>query len=260
MMSPRIDMSSRSYREDLARVHATGFSRFGVTSTREIVRRLRAQGIRSGDVVELGCGAGASARVLSRAGFGVIGIDASAAMIARARDVAPRARFRRASIDEVEIPRCAAVTAVGEVLSYVSGVAQRARRARLFRRVARSLATDGMFLFDVLVEGEPPMNYRTFVRGRGWFVLVEVAEDVGRARVRRDITTIVRAGRAYRARSEVHVLEVFRVAALVRELERAGFAVETARAYGRVRLPERRLAFLARKVATRGARRPRAKS
>ena len=242
-----LTMSSRLYREDLAHVHATGFSRFGVTSTHEIVRLLRARGIRNGDVVELGCGAGALARVLCSAGFGVIGVDASAAMIARARAVAPRARFRRASVYDVELAPCVAVTAIGEVLSYVSGGPRSVRRARLFRRVARSLAPRGLFVLDVLVAGEPPMSYRTFTRGRDWFVLVDVTEHRGRARVRREITTLVRDGRAYRERSEVHVLEVFRAARLVRELERAGFAVETSRAYGRVRLPERRLAFIARK-------------
>jgi SAM-dependent methyltransferase len=252
-------MSSSLYRADLTCIHEAGFSKFAGRAAEPLRRELARRGIRAGTVVDLGCGTGALARALARRGFDVVGVDASAAMIRRARAAASRARFRRASIESFTLPRCDAVTALGEVFSYVHGSSRRASPAALFRRIARALQVGGVLAFDALVDG-PPMNYRTWTSGRDWAVLVSVSEDRVRRLVRRDITTFVRSGAQYRRRSETHVLRVFRRADLVRELESAGFSVKIARGYGSVRLAERRLAFIAQKIAVRSAGRSRTKT
>jgi SAM-dependent methyltransferase len=252
-------MSSSLYRADLTCVHEAGFSQFAERAAEPLRRELARHGIRAGTVVDLGCGTGVFARALARRGFDVVGVDASAAMIRRARAAASRARFRRASIESFALPRCDAVTALGEVFNYAQGSSRRVTPASHFRRIARALHVGGVLAFDALVDGAP-MNYRTWTSGRGWAVLVSVSEDRMRRFVRRDITTFVRSGARYRRRSETHVLRVFRRADLVRDLERAGFSVKIARSYGAVRLAERRLAFIARKTAAPGAGRSRAKA
>lgn len=70
-------------------------------------------------MVELGCGDGTTAHLLTEAGHQVLGIDVSRAFIALARERAPPATFRVASFVDVELPAgCDAVLAVGEVLGY----------------------------------------------------------------------------------------------------------------------------------------------
>jgi SAM-dependent methyltransferase len=254
------------YGDDLARVHHAGFSSDASRAAPHLLRVLKKHGVARGRVVDLGCGTGAWCRALCRAGYDAIGVDGSASMIARARALTPRAAwtrgsapsFVRASIDDVELEPCRAITALGEVFSYLSPARRRRSRGTilttLFRRIARALEPGGVLVFDVLVHGSTPMSYRTWRTGPDWAVLVDVREDRRRSLVRREITTFVRAGASYRRRSETHVLRVYRDRGLIRALERAGFTVSTARSYGCVRLAERRLAFVARRLAVRSAR------
>jgi SAM-dependent methyltransferase len=252
-------MRTAFYREDLARVHHSGFAELAERAARHLGRALARRGIRRGTVVDLGCGSGELARSIGDRGLDVIGVDVSAAMIRRARRTAPHARFRVASLADFELPRCDAVTALGEVISYLPPSTQRASTARLFRRVARALRPGGLFLFDVLVRGRPPMRHRTWKSGGDWAVLVDVSEDVRRGRVRREITTFVRDGARYRRRSETHVLRVFGRAELVRDLERAGFRVKTSLRLGEARLGPRRLGFTAIAAPDPPARRSRSR-
>jgi SAM-dependent methyltransferase len=244
-------VKSHSYGDDLARIHHEGHSSAIVRSAPHLLRLLRRHGIARGRVVDLGCGSGEWCRALGAAGYDAIGVDASASMIAIARRVAPRAHFDCAPVQAIEIEPCAAITALGEVLSYLP---PRVSVAALFRRIACALEPGGLFVFDVLVRGTPPMNYCRARTASSWAVLVDVAENSWRGVLRRDITTFVRVRGSYRRGFETHVLRVYEARALVRALEHAGFRVSTARSYGRVRLADRRLAFVARKPLERASR------
>jgi SAM-dependent methyltransferase len=242
------------YAADLAHVHHAGFTTLVRRAAPGLLRTLRRAGIRTGLVVDLGCGSGVWARALTRARYQVLGLDASPAMTALARRHAPAARFRTAPVDAAAIPDCAAVTALGEVLGYARAPREApGRLPALFRRVARALPAGGLFVFDLVVSGRPSMTYRTWAAGRDWAVLVVVVED-GRW-LRRDVTTFRRIGRRWRRRTERHWVHVHRAADVVRALRRAGFAVHTARRLGGVPLPPRRLAFVARRAGAPARRR-----
>src|SRR5579883_2964602 len=112
-------MSGRMfYGEDLAYVHRVGFEGLARGAAREILRRLGLAQTPIRHVVDAGCGAGPLSAALTEAGFEVTGIDASAELVALAQARAPRARFIHGSIYEVEMPRCEAVVALGEPLTY----------------------------------------------------------------------------------------------------------------------------------------------
>jgi SAM-dependent methyltransferase len=85
------------YEEDLAYIHHAGFTGFAEQAAVRILELLRERGIRSGLVVELGCGSGVTARALTEAGYDVLGIDSSPAMVRLARRTAPLASFRVAT-------------------------------------------------------------------------------------------------------------------------------------------------------------------
>ena len=105
------------YGDDLAHIHARGFTSLAEEAAEVIVRLL---GPPRGTVVDLGCGSGVTTRALLEAGHEVLAVDASAAMLELAARAAPGARFVRSSALELELPaNCAAVLAVGEVLNYV---------------------------------------------------------------------------------------------------------------------------------------------
>jgi SAM-dependent methyltransferase len=221
------------YSTDLAAIHDDGFSDLSRRAAPEIVRQLRARGIRSGVVVDVGCGSGISARHFVERGYDVIGIDASKAMIRLARARAPRARFRVASIERLRLPACDAVTAIGEVVTYLGGLSA---VARFFRHAHRALRPHGLLVFD-FIESAARRTYatRTFA-GPDWVLASQAALDAGgRVLTRRMAIVRTVAGRE-RASGETHRVRIYSRAEIARALARAGFHVRMSRSYGRCRL------------------------
>ena len=69
------------YKKDLAYIHDVGFSDFALKSAPGIIKILQENNIRSGLIVDLGCGSGLSAQEFIKANYQVLGIDISPAMI-----------------------------------------------------------------------------------------------------------------------------------------------------------------------------------
>src|SRR5262245_7905127 len=82
--APRDQMASmaKNYGDDLAYIHDAGFGELARNAAPFLVEALRRRGICDGLVIDLGCGSGLLARGLSEAGYDVLGIDISSAMIA----------------------------------------------------------------------------------------------------------------------------------------------------------------------------------
>lgn len=235
------------YGADLAYIHDAGFGALARRAGPALVAELRARGIRRGLVVELGCGSGILAARLGRAGYDVLGVDVSPAMLRLAKRAAPGACFVRASLHEFPLPRCEAVLALGEGLAYVPVRGRAPSLRRLFARVARALRPGGLFAFDLIVKGgSPRLDARGFRATRDWAVLSEVQERG--ARLERRITTFRRVGASYRRSVETHVQRLVRRDEVTSLLRGAGFRVSTVRAYGKVELLPRRLAFFATRL------------
>lgn len=98
------------YSEDLAAIHASGFTDLARAAAEELISRL------SGPcrIVEFGCGDGTTGRELCDAGHQVHGFDVSEAMIGLAKQREPRATFEVGSFHDTAIPACAAIIAIGE--------------------------------------------------------------------------------------------------------------------------------------------------
>ena len=190
------------------------------------------------------------ARELIDAGYRVLGIDISEAMIELSRKKVPEADFRVGSLFEVEIPPCAAVTAVSEVLNYLFDAENEdLGLGRLFQRVHDALVPGGVFVFDVLGPGQVPSGDKTrgFGVGEDWAVLSEREEDVERGTMERRIVSFRKAGEYYRRDDEVHRVRLYDPSGLSAELERVGFGVRTMTSYGDLPLSEGHAAFVARK-------------
>jgi SAM-dependent methyltransferase len=237
----------RRYQDDLAWVHHTGFADLARGAAPNLIALLRARGIRSGTVVDLGCGSGLVLRALLRAGYAAHGVDLSAAMVALARRVAPRSTVKQGSLYSARLPPSAAIFAVGEPLNYVDAGAAAAREAdlpRFFARVRRALLPGGLFAFDVIVRGRPSLSRARHVAGRD-FDLFVTTRDEGAVLWRDVVCFARRPGQAAYARShELHRVRVLQASTLKQQLRAAGFLVRSAPSYGSHRLPVRRLAFL----------------
>jgi SAM-dependent methyltransferase len=221
-------MTHAFYGSDLAHVHDLAFDGWVRDAAPFVLARLRDAGIEEGLVVDLGCGSGIWAAELLEAGHEVLGIDASAEMLALARSRAPRAGFRQGSLHDVGLPPCAAITAIGECVNYGGPPSLEL----LFRRAYAALAPDGLLVFDAAAPGrEPELHRRARHEGEGWVIDMEASEDrAGRTLTRR--ISLVRDGRGS---EEVHVLRLCERDEVVEWLEAAGFGVTCHPSYGAAR-------------------------
>ncbi|HEX6712646.1 MAG TPA: class I SAM-dependent methyltransferase [Thermoleophilaceae bacterium] len=209
------------YPADLARIHDESYGDFARAATCEVHRHLPPSGV----VVELGCGTGISTQILVRLGYGVLGIDISADMLAIARSRAPTAEFRQGSIWDAEIPPCAGVTAIGEVVNYAADErAGMEHLPELFERVQAALQPGGAFVFDFATPGRASARPHD-AEGDGWRLHSTTVERDGVLERRIRIETD--AG----VREEVHRLRLYDASVVGDLLLAAGFAAQRLERY-----------------------------
>lgn len=235
------------YRQDLAYIHDVGFGGFAADAAPGILRILGRYDLKSGLVVDLGCGSGILAKVLVRSGYRVMGVDASTDMIRLARQRVPEGEFVKRSLHTVALPACAAVTAIGESLNYRSASNSQGDLDALFRRVSAALLPGGVFIFDV---AEPALavaehGTRSFVEGRDWAVLVERRANLSRRLLERRIIAFRRLGKLYRRSEELHRLQLYDRSKIISLLKQAGFRARILRRFGKQRVLPGRVGFLA---------------
>jgi SAM-dependent methyltransferase len=220
------------YGRDLAHVHDDGFGAFARDAAPALLALLRERGIRGGLVVDLGCGSGIWAAALLDAGYDVLGVDVSAEMLEIARRRAPRARFARGSLFDTPLPRCAAITSIGECVTYGSDrAAGRAAFVALLRRAHEALETGGLLVFDVVTPERPAR--RSWTEGEDWVVCADGRPGPVAGTYRREITTFRRHdGDDWRRSDEVHDVWVYDPADVLADLRAAGFAAAALDGYG----------------------------
>lgn len=144
----RVLTNSGAYKGDLALVHDQGYGGFARGSTPDLLQELHAAGIDDGRIVDLGCGSGIWAQELVDAGYQVVGVHFSPAMIELAPRWVPEADWRVGSFREYRIPPCWAVKALGEVFNDLFDAYDAAALPEVCRR-----AFDAFFLGGLLIFG-----------------------------------------------------------------------------------------------------------
>jgi len=124
------------YFDDLAVVHDEGFGDLARRAAPEMARLLRARGIRGGLVVDVGCGSGIAAQHFVARG-------------------------------------CSAVTAIGEVVTYLRGLPA---LARFFRRVGRA-APRRVLAFDFVESAAKRTGPTKSFAGEGWTLASQARLD-----------------------------------------------------------------------------------
>lgn len=240
----------QGYQEDLAYIHDVGFGAFSSESAPGLLEILRQKGIEKGLVVDLGCGSGIWAKALTQADYEVLGIDISDAMLDLAREKAPKATFQNASLLRVELPKCDAVTSIGECLNYQFDEHELGDIKELFARIYDTLRQGGVFIFDIAepgyVSGSNPQN--SYYEGQDWAILLEKEEDKKRNKLTRKMTIFRQVGNLYRRSEEVHCVQLYKGSEIAKELRKVGFRVRIIRGYGELRFRKAHVGFIATKA------------
>lgn len=237
------------YGEDLAYVHDAGFTALAELAADRLIEELHRLD-RGGLVVELGAGTGVAAARLTAAGFDVLGIEASPAMLELARERAPRATFVQESFVTADVPPCDAVLAVGEVFNSLDDKANNARAMeRVFARVFKALWPGGVFLFDVAGPGRVPGGGPTTTTwvGDDCAVVSTAVEQSKRGLLTRSVTTLRKVGGRIRTSEETHEQRLVPAARVLELLRKAGFKARTLQGYDGERFAPGHSVFLARR-------------
>lgn len=215
-----------------------------------VVERLSRGGIRTGQVVDLGAGSGIFSRRLAGAGFDVVAVEQSDAMLDIAKPLAPKAEFIQASIWDVRLPPAVAIAAIGEIVCYLfDDRAGLDHLARLAGEAFDSLSPGGVFVFDVATPGRAwPAPIERFYESDAWSLFMRAEEDVRTRTLTRTITSLTREGEHYRRHRETHALRLFKPEEIERILEGIGFSVESRDGYGEFCIPRGWKVFVATKT------------
>jgi SAM-dependent methyltransferase len=226
-------------------VHDSAFGDFSRRIAPEILTIVRSAGVRSGRIVEIGCGSGLLAKHLSVAGYEVFGFDVSPAMITLARRRAPRARFRVGDLRSLPLPSCDAVICVGEVVTYVSGGLPVLRR--FFRRAYDALPPGGLFVFDFMHSARRRTYPARTIGAKDWSMAVRADYNRRTRILTRRIELVRRFGSRVARSRETHKVRIYPVREIVATLNRIGFRVSTSRAIGDYQLLPGDTAVVARR-------------
>lgn len=223
------------YGPDLAVIHHEGFGDIAEASAALLLTLLDDAGHERGTIVDLACGTGILARIVSEAGYEAVGFDLSPDMIAFARTHAPAARLECRSVyDDVDLPAAVAVVASGEALNYASDPrAGLDGLADVARRVRAAIEPGGVFLFDIATPGRAgPAGVRETSReSAGWTIAARTVESEDGSRLERSMTFTRRDTDAAAPAGEHHVCHLYEQAAVLDVLERSGFEAETRPSY-----------------------------
>ncbi len=224
-----------AYGRDLAHIHDVGHGDFARDAAPGVLGLMRRAGIHEGLVIDLGCGSGIWAAALVDAGYDVVGVDQSAALLEIARRRVPGARFVQASLFDVELAPCSVVTSLNESCSYsFDRRAGRQALALVMRRIAAALRPGGLFVFDVLTAGsEPAGGRRTWSEGSDWVICLDAREDAEAGTLTRAITVFRPEDGHYRRSDERHRLWLHTRGDALADLDAAGLRARTLTGYGR---------------------------
>ncbi|HBE36213.1 MAG TPA: class I SAM-dependent methyltransferase, partial [Cyanobacteria bacterium UBA11368] len=191
------------------------------------------------------------AKALTEAGYDVLGIDISDAMIDLARNKAPKANFQTASLLRVELPKCDAVTSIGECFNYQFDEHGLTEIKQLFARIYEALNPGGLFIFDILQPGSLTVSnpQQTYYEGEEWAILLEKEEDKKSSTLTRKMTIFRQVGELYRKSAEIHRVRLYKSAEIAKELRQVGFRVRIIRGYGELTFRKAHVGFIATKVA-----------
>ncbi|TWU07222.1 dTDP-3-amino-3,4,6-trideoxy-alpha-D-glucopyranose [Symmachiella macrocystis] len=245
-MPQQSNTNSLLYRDDLAEIHVDGYGFHWTGAADSILEWFSQYGICSGKVVDLGCGGGQWLAHLDEHGYETYGIDVSESMIRIASRNAPNSELQCGSFADVAIPKCDAVTSLGEPLNYLNS-----RRAmqRTLRKVFAALRPGGVFIFDVRHPAKGAVAPQSPHRiSEDWCCLAHIEEDFRKNLLTRHITTFRRQKDGkYHRDTEVHRLKVFSRSDVSAWLRATGFRVRTKTAYGTYQLSKRQSIFICRK-------------
>lgn len=237
------------YGEDLAYIHDQGYSSGTKQAAPFIVRMLQSRDLRYGRIFNIGCGTGHSTAVFAKAGYDVIGVDRSPAMVRFAKRRTPRGTFMTASsLMSIKTPSDL-IVAIGDVFNYLPS---RQALQDMIRGTFETLRPDGYLVFDIRTP-PPPGGLQGWSNGRtgkDWAVIATSCVAPNKQRLTRTITIFRKVRGKRRRGKETHRQQLYQPVEIHHWLRSKGFRMQVRCGYGRTQICPGGKVFISRKPLT----------
>lgn len=193
---------------------------------------LKENGIEEGIICDLGCGTGKITRILSQAGYDMIGVDFSYDMLAIANISNEQQEILYLCQDMRELELYGSVAAVISVCDSMNYILEEEELKEVFMRVNQYLNPGGVFIFDLntLYKYETLLGENTICENReeGSFIWENYYDEKDQIN-EYDLTLFIReSGELYRKFEETHYQKGYSLEKIRNLLESAGMEYITA--------------------------------
>lgn len=221
----------RIYCGDYARIYHENFTTAAEATANAVMKIIERFELKNAHIVDLGCGDGTCARLLTEAGCRVTGCDISPDMVAIARNQVPEAEFQVASSYDFDIPNCDIVLAVGGVLGHNPGFLDQKEHlvqlGILFQKVFGALSDQGIFVFDLSTANKLPQEgwLKYIVHSENWSFISNTTIDLAKCERQKEVCVYYRDSveTNFRRTIENHRFSIFETWQINKKLEIAGF-------------------------------------
>lgn len=234
------------YRKHLAYIHNTHYRDMARHAAQEILVHSNIFELKR--VIDLGCGSGILASVLSHHGMEVVGVDISSDLLEIAKEQSPRSTFINASIFDFRFDFCDIVCAVGEPFNYLfDEKAGYQSFTDIIRKVYHYLNPSGFFIFDILTDEVDSGNKVRMMEQEDHTMFIEIDVDNEKTLLTRKMTFFIKNKNCYLKDSEVHQQLLFNIDQIEEILNKTGFRFERLQSYNKHKFREGHYGFLCRK-------------
>jgi SAM-dependent methyltransferase len=178
-----------------------------------------------GQVLDLCCGTGQLAKILTENGYKVTGLDISGGQLRYARKNAPKARFIRADARSFTLKqKFNAVFCTFDALNHIMTIED---LTKVFKSVNACLAEGGIFVFDMITKKEFERNlngHKEIKEKPGFFYTLQIEYEPEKRLGKFHCTLFRQYGKSWK-RSDTLISETFYTPAQIRSaLKKAGIA------------------------------------
>lgn len=236
------------YRKHLAYIHDTYYGDIARNAAQEILDNLRTRSLKK--VIDLGCGSGILASVLSKNGMEVTGIDISLDLLEIAKKNSPDSTFIHASLFDYSFDYADIFCAIGEPFNYLfDEKASYIALARILQTIYVHLTPSGLFLFDILTDEVDTTNNIRIVEMEDITMFLEISVDAKKEVLTRKMTFFIKRNNCHEKDSETHKQLLFKVDRIEGLLAETGFNFQKLTGYNGHEFRKGHYGFICKKYA-----------
>lgn len=234
------------YKKQLAYIHDKYYGDIARNAAEEILKRIGTKNFQK--VIDLGCGSGILAAILSNYKMNVIGVDVSIELLKIAKEKSPTSKFIHASLFDFSFENADIICAIGEPFNYLfDSKASYIELSKICNNIYKNLTDSGLFIFDILTDEVERSNNIKIIEQEDFTMFLNIEIDEARNILERKMIFFTRYNQEYKKDSETHQQFLFNTTAIENTLREVGFSFEKLNGYHNLTFRKGHISFVCKK-------------